>query len=517
MGQIAAAQHLLLCFRAKSCRRTKINKLRRLLTATLSLFLTGAALAGPWVDAGDERLRSDIQLLADAGVIKGIVTAWPLSWADVMHDIDTDRDLTPWQSTALARVQAAADAAGANGTVRYTGHVSVAHSPVQIRGFADTPRENAEVAGGIEYASGRYAARLQATWVSNPDDDKRVRPDGSYATVSLGNWLLSATAQDQWWGPGWNSSLIVSSNARPVPSISLYRNLTTPFETKWLSWLGHWGLSIQVGQLESDRAVPDTVLFKMRLTARPTQNLEFGLSRAAQLCGEGRSCGWDIWRRMLQGKDNRDDELSGRDEPGNQLAGFDVRWSSDIRDVPFATYTQWIGEDEAGGFPSKWFALFGAETWGGHDTLGTYRMFFEWSDTMCRFALYKGSENAEPDCTYNNAVYESGYRYRGRSLGSTFDNDASVYSLGTMLTKDNGNSWLMNIRYGKLNRKGDPDPGNTVAADKTDYREVLLTHRRNTRLGEVHLGASYDSRKNTVTSEKDDDVRLFLEWRKATR
>ena len=38
----------------------------------------GWRIADPWLAPGDEGLRSDIQLLADAGILRGPVTTWPL-------------------------------------------------------------------------------------------------------------------------------------------------------------------------------------------------------------------------------------------------------------------------------------------------------------------------------------------------------------------------------------------------------------------------------------------------------
>ena len=503
-------------------RRTTINRLRHLCRGLVFLCLlpAGQVAAGPWVDAGNESLRSDIQILADAGIITASATIWPMSWADVMDGIDAGGGLLTWEAAALRRVRAAAAEAAGDSTLRYTGSASVSGNPVEIRGFTDTPRETGEVTAGMEYSSGRYATRLQATWANNPDDGKRIRADGSYATVALGNWLISASTQDRWFGPGWQSSLILGNNARPVPSISFDRNLSTPFENRWLSWIGHWDFSMQVGQLESDRAVPNGVLWTARVTARPIRKLEIGLTRAAQLCGDGRSCDLSTWARMFLGKDNKVTNVTRDDEPGNQLGGWDIRWSSKFGSVPYAWYTQWIGEDEGGGAPTKYTALFGVESWSWHNRLGTYRMYLEWADTMCNFALYKGSNKVRPDCAYNNSIFESGYRYRSRSLGSSFDNDASVWSYGMMVTQDNSNSWQLNLRYGNLNRKDaddGPDLNNSVATNKTRYREFLLTHRRNTGFGKLHLGAGYDYRKDTLTRITDDDFRVFLDWSMPTR
>jgi hypothetical protein len=390
--------------------------------------------------------------------------------------------------------------------------VAVASKPVEIRSFESTPREDAEVELGVAWTGDWLAVNLQGSWVDDPEDGKDWRADGSYLGFTFGNWSLAASAQDRWWGPGWQGSMIMSNNARPVPSISFERNTTQAFKTKWLAWLGTWDLAIQVGQLEKDRVIPEALLFGMRFNFRPIKNLEIGLSRTAQLCGEGRSCDFDTWVNMLFGKDNAGDNVDPEDEPGNQLGGFDIRWSYGLLGQPFALYTHWIGEDEGGGIPQKYTGQFGAETWGGWNALGTYRFYLEWADTMCNFVAYKGSENAVPNCAYNHSIYKTGYRYRDRSIAHTFDNDANIFTFGSSLTDNQNNSWLLKLGYGDLNRKGDPDQRNTVAQVKTRYREIELSHRRDIGFGYLHIGAGYDYRKDTLTGIDNGETRLFLEW-----
>src|SRR5690606_10852460 len=82
---------------------------------------------------------------------------------------------------------------------------------------------------------------------------------------------------------------------------------------------------------------------------KPRPWLELGLSRTAQWCGEGRPCDLETFGRLLVGRDNRSDTLRESEEPGNQMAGYDVRVRSPWRTVPAAFYGQLIGEDEAGG------------------------------------------------------------------------------------------------------------------------------------------------------------------------
>ena len=105
------------------------------------------------------------------------------------------------------------------------------------------------------------------------------------------------------------------------------------------------------------------------------------------------------------GNDN-DQDLA--EQPGNQLAGFDVRWSWPGARVPLALYAQGIGEDEAGFMPSKYLGLFGAEVWGDLAAARGART----SSTRTRPAI--SSTRPEFGCAYTNNIYTSGYRYRGR-------------------------------------------------------------------------------------------------------
>ena len=50
----------------------------------------------------------------------------------------------------------------------------------------------------------------------------------------LGNWSASLGQVERWWGPGWDGSLVLSTNARPIPAIAVDRRIPEPFNTKWV-------------------------------------------------------------------------------------------------------------------------------------------------------------------------------------------------------------------------------------------------------------------------------------------
>ena len=155
---------------------------------------------------------------------------------------------------ALVRVQRLAREASSRGFAGI-GHPRAAAptSPTTLRDFADTPREEGELALRASWLTDHFALNLQGSYVADPDDDKDLRADGSYLGVNFGNFMLSAGFMERWWGPGWDGSLILSTNARPIPSLTLERNYTDPFKTKWLSWIGPWRASIAMGEAEVAR------------------------------------------------------------------------------------------------------------------------------------------------------------------------------------------------------------------------------------------------------------------------
>jgi len=221
---------------------------------TLALFTT-TALASPVIQPGDLALRHDIQRLADYGIITGPVSTWPLAWGPIFADVgnaDTSQ-LPPAVVDSLIRVKQRARWEVQTDVLSYNAKASVAEEPSRIRSFQSTPRESAEISAGLSYTSDWFAISLNGQAVDSPADGEDFRADGSMIGVVLGNYSFTANTLDRWWGPGWDGSLILSNNARPIPAISIDRNFTDPFKTKWLSWLGPWDLAVHFGQMDSGR------------------------------------------------------------------------------------------------------------------------------------------------------------------------------------------------------------------------------------------------------------------------
>jgi hypothetical protein len=239
------------------------------------------------------------------------------------------------------------------------------------------------VFAGFSWTGDIFAVNLNAALVDNSIDGDALYPDGTYLGMAFGNWMLSAGWQERWWGPGHDGSLILSTNARPSPGFAIQRNRSTAFDNRWLRWIGPWSLTSFVNVLDDERVIDDALLFGFRISFKPISSLEISLSRTAQFCGKARPCDLKAIGNMLLGKDNRGITVDVNEEPGNQLAGFDVRWALPMQ-IPVALYLQWIGEDgrDAKAIPGSWLRQAGVEVWGRVGE-ATHRTHIEVSDTSC--------------------------------------------------------------------------------------------------------------------------------------
>jgi hypothetical protein len=113
------------------------------------------------------------------------------------------------------------------------------------------------------------------------------------------------------------------------------------------------------------------------------------MTRTAQWCGSGRPCGPDTVWDVITGNDNVGDRgVTEETRPATSSRRSISAGSRRSRGGPWAIYGQAVAEDEAGGFPSRYFGQFGAETWGRLDTRlfsGQWRAHLEYTNTLVHF------------------------------------------------------------------------------------------------------------------------------------
>ena len=483
--------------------------------------MSAPVYAEPWVKPDDFGLRADIQQLADAGVILAPVTTYPLMWKSFIADVNNTslEQLPPQLQDALLRVKH-----------RYKSENSGSHSvqlsafassdPLVATSFGATNSQESELTAAYAYLGHNFAAKIA---INHRNDGKKCLVDGkttddiaqneqaltdcndtslddSYLAYRMGNWIVRAGAIEQFWGPGVDNSLIMSGNAKPLPAISISREQSSAFETPWLSWIGQWSFTAQMAKLESTRVVPDALLWSTRLNLRPIQQLEIGFSWSAQWAGKGQSSSISNFFDIVTGKTECVDGTTNCDltnselesKIGNQLAGINIRWSDTLLDQQYAIYASTIGEDASSQYkPSDRSYLFGLQT--------THRIYnqnvllnIEYLDTGVACKTFTESEN----CYYEHldGNYKSGYRYYGRTIGSTYDNDSQSLVLTVLGQLSNGTDWqvkLRNVDYNSDNSDlypANPDLGNSITKTGFNSKQLEVRYRMLAMGGRLTLG-----------------------------
>lgn len=485
------------------------------------LLSRGAAAQGFFLPANDAQLREDLTLLVDEGVIHLPVNEWPLARLDVAAAIGKVQPESIHDTAlrvVLARLQKAT-AVRDDADVWKIRELRVsAGQPGLLRDYATPARDNGEITSTGGAATDRYSITIAATGVVDAADGQDIRLDGSEASIRWGNWLLSANQIDRWWGPGREGSLILSTNARPMPALSLDRIRAEPIDLPVLRLLGPWRFTTFFGLGENHRADVDRPLFMgMRLSFKPSQYLEFAMSRSAQFCGSGRECNAGTFGRMLIGQDNRGRRGASNDpdkEPGNQMAGFEVRLVSPFKPLPIALYAQEIGEDNSSSaIPERYLGLFGGEMWFMLGTGSVLRTHVEYANTKVKW--YSGSE--EFDWAYRQGIFYAGYRHRGRNIGHATDADSETTSIGLSLTTGEGSRWAVLYRQGALDRGGSVDPYNLLTAGRSTYSAVQLAWDGDVGAGNklgMQLGYERHSRSSAGNA---DGLFGFIQWRRELR
>lgn len=486
---------------------------RLLAWLTLVLVMVGhavAAQAGPWAAPDSPGLRQDLELLSDAGVIDIPLATWPLNWRDIRSSLNTvsePSNLSPDVRAAWYRVRAEANRALAPKRAQLS--VTAANKPRLLRFDMRNRAPNGSGARMSLQGTGQHVAlNLTTSYVAQPYDGHNARLDGSYLSVNAFNWALTFGQQQRWWGPEHESSLILSNNARPVPALALQRVHTNPINLPVLRWIGPWQFRAFAGQLSTERYVSQPYLIGMRFDFKPFSRLEIGLSRTMEFGGQGRPSGLKEFGKALVGIDTN--AINNKKNVANQLAGYDFRlrvWHS------LSIYGQFIGEDFANYRPSKFIGMWGID---GNHAIGangaSLSWFAEYADTAVSGMFGKALYNV----AYEHHIYRSGYRYYGRSLGYTTDNDASLVSLGGMLHDSAGRTWQLVARVGRLNRDGTnvaPPGGNPLASQDTNIisvdADVGLPLGR---LQKLDFGLGYLHRHGHRDNYSRNDVYAYARW-----
>ncbi len=397
------------------------------------------------IEAGNERLRDDLQWLIDRGVINFSVTAWPVSLSALDEALYERRktDLSEADLSALRGVQTAL--APLRKRANYGVGLLINSEPFMPTGFEAQARGRIEANAFVEGNSDDFAGKLQVNGIYDPLSERQTKADlqGSYISGRFGGQVLYAGQLQHWWGPGQDGSLIWSNASTAIPGVGLQRGSQHRFETPWLSWIGPWTYDLFVGRMQHNQFVPGTRIFSMRLSARPLRGLEIGASRLIQWGGQGADNSLSAWGDAFLGRANDPTRA-----PNNELAGFDARYTFNVGGNPLTLYGQLLGEDEAGKMPAKHILQLGTQfkhAWAGY----RFQWYAEASDTMT--SRYFGSNTDGANIAYRHGFYRDGLYEQGLPIGFFAGGDAKVYSADlSLIPQDNPHGLRYGIRLAQM-------------------------------------------------------------------
>lgn len=437
--------------------------LRTLLASALAV-VSAQALANGMV-LPDEQLQQDLSWLSNRGVINISLSTWPMSSEEIALTLSDAKPQTTQDQLMLDQVRNRISALKAKVIVE--GQTASDFNPL-AQGLGDTTTDQHRFSAIGQYQNSHVDVRLQGNAVGGDGVERSSHGNvnGSYGAVKLGNQWVAFGQQQRWWGPGKEGSLIMGHTARPVTGISMQRAEQTPFESPWLSWIGRWQYQVFAGQLAHYDAVPDAKLVSMRVNVQPTDYLELGASRAIQWGGEGRpQSGKSLWNAFIGKGDNADTAEQRRNEPGNQLAGFDAKLKlQPLTGLPVSVYGQMIGEDEAGGMPSKNTYLLGIE---GSHAVGENALnwYVEGADTTTSLGKKEG-------ITYNHHIYKDGYYQDGAPLGHALGGDAQTVTTKITVTTPDQQRFSGKVTYAEVNPTDNRNNRILSQADKMAMLEM---------------------------------------------
>ncbi len=439
---------------SKNCcdynQRFMLNKPRKstMIKGIVIAVATSASISA-WADASPASVpytpswqaRHHLQLLADNAGLALTTSHWPLPAAAVQTALAavqaTDaaqeqslqfvrRELERHLLTVQTTLQLRTAAEGAGGyDQNYTPGSSFSLTSDQ----AEWRSQDLSFAGRVGFKVEESPNSLQSSF-SGLGKEGRVqfRPENTAAVLNWGGVNLQAFSHQNWWGPGWQSSLINGHNSPAWIGLGLQRASAQRSESPWLSWLGPWTLEGFVARAQDPVVAakqPEGYLYTgMRMTFKPFPWAEVGLSRAIQFGGTGRPQDFNSYVQSLLGKNTNQDPGDPPDS-SSQIAGYDLRLRCPTH-RSCAAYVQLMGEDSAGSgvpLPSRFMSLFGVETWLDQ---GRYRAFAEYIDT----SIDNNYGNPHRSTGYTNRYYPQGFTNGGRWIGSGFGGGSEVLTLG---------------------------------------------------------------------------------------
>jgi hypothetical protein len=473
----------------------------------MGAFMVPSLQAQPWAEVGDRQLKEDIELLRDVGIISGPVTSWPIPWSGISRDLDAADGgaMSPFVRMAVSRVRTRMETSLEERT-KYEVSLNATTEPGVVRDFGSAARTDVEAQARVTHELDSVSLTYGIGW-RDGQRGKDIHFDNLQAAVKLGNWAVYAGTVETWWGPGSESALLFSNSARPFPKFGIKRLSPEPFTWPVLKWLGPWRFDFFVGVLDEQREFSNQAVSGMRFSFQPIKHLEISGQRALQLCGKGRPCNFSTWKNALIGLGDADN-TGTFNEPGNQIAGFDIRYGRPIGPVVVTAFFDTVAEDEDNILIEQFSRSAGLSVQGGYGSEGgRWRAGVEYTDTLAS-KLFGGRKYI--GSAYNQFIYSDGFTYRRKPIGASLDGDSKLLSLTASVTDPKNRRFYGAYRNALVNEFSIQQ--NRISSNRERMHIVEAGVNWPSQYGDVTVETRYYTDRPNTPGRKANQAQVELRW-----
>lgn len=380
-----------------------------------------------WLPASNYKAKADLQFLSAHGIITAPITTYPLAWQSILSELQLSDEHSIAEQQAISRLLNEYEKSN---KIQISARIATEEYALPVT--ADRFNDRSSLFLRASYNGEKVHAKFSADLING-------RISGSYIALEYSNWLFYLAANEQFWGPGNDASLIYSNYSQPTPTIGLQRASAQAFDLPVLNLIGPWSFKAQMAQLESNRAVPDALFWSARFNFKPLSSLEIGFSHVSLWGGDGYGNSLSDFADIITGEEfcvNGESTCDKSDMTkfGNQLAAIDINFQLKLFAHNFNLYAQTTGEDAPTDsiLPADKVNMFGLSSLV-PTNFGLVKVYLESIDSNLSCG---GEGSTGQNCLYEHGTYRSGYRYRGIPIGSPYDNDSTSLVLGLSLTSD---------------------------------------------------------------------------------
>lgn len=307
-------------------------------------------------------------------------------------------------------------------------------------------------------------------YFQSPGTTNRLELLDTYAGITLTNWQLSIGKQSLWEGVDDSTALIISDNIDPMYMFRI--NRTTPLVLPWIfKWLGPARAEFFLGATEGHHYPRRPWVQGLKISLKPTPNLEFGFSRTVMFAGAGHPLTLrSFWDAFISVGDNTSTTPGSARDVGDRRGEFDFHYRLPYLRNWVSLYGDFMTDDDPSPLsnPPRSILAPGIEITK-FPKLPRLQLRVEApSSDAANVSQYAGT------FFYWNGAYHDGYTNRGNIIGSWIGRDSTAIWSQARYWVSATNSFTLTGRSVELDRAFIPAGGHT---DDLAIGDDLRVHR----------------------------------------